>query len=564
MSVRKGAVPRVPYATPAGGTGAVVAAGRAPVAGARRRARTAEEFQERLAVQRRAGALEAFGEALDESEAALTIPPPVQRVRQRRPGVRPKLSAAAFELARQVYYLQHGTLADCARAIVAAGLSDTTNVTTVRERLDTWWARMQWPRRSTRSTFAIRDANNDGGLYRSQRRCVDVATGNGPAPKGKACAQSALPDSDYCFQHDPRPEYVQARRRQAERLREGRLVGMVALAPFQRWCDRERRRLLAEARASGPVHPNATGWRLLADAMDVDQSVLGRLMQGKHSAAGRPLVTRIKAETVARYVAPLGVEFRDVYGCDPPQRTGNAGLTCPRCGGRKNHESTTCRDCYEADQGVRCSYVNRRGKRCTVLTAHPSGFCAKCRRIVERIPKPRRGRQSHITTAMLILALGEYRDVPVMAWVAQRMWAVDASGVQRAFAHRKSLTGALVKQFRKRGWNTAQAAERAYEKLIAEHGPVPWPEGNATQVGADGMVPLEPFKAWLVDRKAEVGSYKRLAARTGLNADNISQWLRGVGVGAGKVTIRRATVDAALQAWGDGTTFADLYAEATA
>lgn len=75
--------------------------------------------------------------------------------------------------------LQHGTLADAARAIVAADLADTQDVTVVRERLQTSWARERWPKRSTRATFEIRDTTHDGGLYRSPRLCVGETSGKG-------------------------------------------------------------------------------------------------------------------------------------------------------------------------------------------------------------------------------------------------------------------------------------------------------------------------------------------------------------------------------------------------
>lgn len=439
----------------------------------RRRARTADEWQSRLDVQRRAGCLQQLADAVAESQRTLEVPAPVERVERRGPGVPPKLNPAALELARQVYYLQHGTLADAARAIIAADLADTQDVTVVRERLQTWWARERWPKRSTRVAFAIRDTTHDGGLYRSPRLCVGETSGNGPAPKGKKCEQSALADSDWCFHHDPRPEYVAKRAVQTARLRAGRQAGMVPLAPFQAWCEAQRHRMLTQAQASRPVHPNATGWGLLADAMGVDQSALGRLMKGVHSARpGR--VTKIKAVTVARYVAPLGLTFRDIYGFDPPS-VGDPAVVCPGCGGAKGHESTVCLDCFDATQGAPCSYVNRRGVRCRVLTRHESGVCAKCRQITERIPKPRTGRASYLTPRLLTLALGEYRDLPVTAWVASRMWTHNAGEVRGVFTSRKSLAGALAKYLRKHGWNTAAAAEKAYAELVAEHGPAAWP-----------------------------------------------------------------------------------------
>jgi hypothetical protein len=177
---------------------------------------SAGEHAARQAAARRARALQALVDVV-ESSVELEIPAPVTEVRPGR-GVVPRLGADAFEMARKVYYLNHGSMMDAARAIIAAGLSDTRDLVQVRERLQTWWARERWPKRQTTQTFAIRDAAHDGGLYRSERLCIGQASGNGPAPKGKKCGQSALRDSDYCLHHDPRPEYVEARRRQATRL----------------------------------------------------------------------------------------------------------------------------------------------------------------------------------------------------------------------------------------------------------------------------------------------------------------------------------------------------------
>jgi DNA-binding transcriptional regulator YdaS (Cro superfamily) len=70
------------------------------------------------------------------------------------------------------------------------------------------------------------------------------------------------------------------------------------------------------------------------------------------------------------------------------------------------------------------------------------------------------------------------------------------------------------------------------------------------------MVPSAPFAQWLAERRDELGSYAQLARRIHMNPDNLSQWLRGT---VPKTTVRRATVDRALEAWGDGTTFKDLY-----
>lgn len=438
--------------------------GRAP-------ARTADEWVDELAARRRMSAMQGLTEAIADSEY-LAVPAPVERVVVRPQGVPPKLPAEAFELARQVYYLQHGTLTDAARAVIAAGLADVDDVTVIRDRLTSWWMRERWPKRRLVSTFAIRDAGADGGLFRSRRLCCDVATGNGPAPKGKRCSQSALTDSEYCFHHDPRPEFVAKRRAQTEALTAGRLRAMVPLAPFRDWCDEQRKLLLEQERRVRPVHPNATGWGLLAAAMGVDQSLLGRLIAGKHSP-GRPAVTRIKARTVESYLEQLGVAFVDVYGYERPHVAGDPAATCS-CGAAKNHGSKTCRDCYDA-AFKRCSYVFGSGAGCNVKTDHESGMCAKCRRTVQSVRRPRTGRPTALTAAMLQLALSEYRDVPVAAWVGRRMWEDDAAGVRSAFKTQKSLTGSLVKHFRRHGWNDAAAAELAYAELVARDGLEPWP-----------------------------------------------------------------------------------------
>lgn len=518
---------------------------------------TAEQHAARQAAKRRASALEALGSALEQA-TLLEIPPPVTEIAPSR-GVLPKLGVEAFELARQVYYIHHGSLTDAARSIIAAGLGDTTNLVQVRERLQTWWSRQEWPKRSTLQTFAIRDAANDGGLYRSERLCIGHAVGSGPAPKGKKCPQSALPDSEYCFHHDPRPEYVNARRVQTARLVESRSYDMVPLGPFCEWMDRERQRLLAEASADRVVHPNNTGWSLLAAWMRIDPTLIGRMIDGRHNGAarrdGREKQT-IRASTLLRYLEPIGVAFRDIYGFDPPPRRNSTPTTCPSCGGRKCHASKVCRTCLDAE-GTPCSYVNRTGKRCNVPTKHPSGVCAKCRKITERVHKPRTGRSSFLSVPMLILALGEYREIPNHAWVARRMWAANAGGVRDVFKSQKALAGSLVKQARKRGITTTDHAQAAYSTLTAEHRAVEWPATETETLEVAGMVPFAPFGQWLAARRKELGSYKALSERVRMSPDNISKWLRGVP--AKKTTVRRATVDEALAYWGDGTTFADLY-----
>ena len=334
---------------------------------------------------------------------------------------------------------------------------------------------------------------------------------------------------------------------------------MVPLAPFCEWMERQRVRLLAEAKKVRTVHPNNTGWSLLAEWMQIDPTLLGRMLDGRHNGAtsrkgGRKRT--IRASTVLRYLAPTGVSFRDIYAFEPPPARDPSATTCPSCGGRKGHGAKVCRSCHDA-LGSPCSYVNRAGRRCNVPTQHPSGVCAKCRKITERVPKPRTGRPSFVSIPMLALALGEYRDVPVHAWVARRMWADNAGGVRDVFKSQKSLVGSLVKQFAKRGIETAQEAEAAYRALVDELGAVTWPTAGTNDIEAAGMVAFAPFGRWLAVRHEELGSYKAVGERLHMNPDNISKWIRGVPTL--KVTIRRATVDHALAQWDGHTTFGDLY-----
>jgi hypothetical protein len=516
-----------------------------------------EAHATRQADARRARALEVLADVIESSD--LDAPPPVTDIRPSRRGVVPKLGVDAFEIARQVYYLNSGSMTDAARAIIAAGLSDTNDLVQVRERLQTWWSREQWPKRPITQTFAIRDAAYDGGLFRSERLCVGTASGKGPAPKGKKCSQSALPDSGYCFHHDPRPKYVEARRVQTERLAQARGADMVPLAPFCEWMERQRVRLLEEAKNVRTVHPNNTGWSLLAAWMQIDQTLLGRMLDGRHNGATSRRGGRkrsIRASTLLRYLEPTGVSFCEIYGFEPPPARDPSATTCPLCGGRKGHGAKVCRSCHDAS-GSPCSYVNRAGRRCNVPTEHQTGVCAKCRRITERVPKPRTGRPSFISIPMLTLALSEYRDVPVHAWVARRMWADNAGGVRDVFKSQKSLVGGLVKQFAKRGIQTTQEAETAYRALVADHGGVTWPRSGPRDIEPAGMVAFAPFRRWLAARHEDLGSYKAVGDRLHMNPDSISKWIRGVPTM--KVTIRSATIDHALGHWDDGTNFGDLY-----
>lgn len=514
---------------------------------------TPERFRERQDVERR---VESFDALAAVTAVELEVPPPVEEVIVKERGKAPKLSAEAFELARQVYYLQQGSLADAARAIIASELSDTSDVTKVRERLQNWWRRERWPKRPHAAMVTIRDANHDGGLYRG-RLCKGETTGRAAAPAGTPCRQTALDDSDYCPQHDPRPEYVERRRQLALRFRDRRLADQVPLEPFQRWCDTERKRLLEAARSSGRrIHPNNEGWGLLAEKLGIDISQLTRYALG-YRKRGK-LVTEIRAKTVVRYLSKAGVTFRDVYGFDPPTVERGVGKTCPECGGSKNSGSKTCRRCWEASLGEPCPYVNRAREVCGVPTRHESGLCAAHRRIVERVPRSRTGRASFVTAPMLILATEEYVEgISSLSWVASAMWDVNAAGVCDVFTRRSSLASALVKQFRKRGWRTVDDVSRANAELVAEHGSVPWPRerGDAPPEAA-ALIPFEPFLRWLRERHGELGSFAALSRRIRMNPDNLSRWIRGP---ERKATVRRATVDAALEQWGDGVVFADLY-----
>lgn len=520
---------------------------------------SASDFEARQAARRRDRALD----TLNNLNEDLEIPAPVTEIIPRDTrGLAPKLSAEAFELARQVYYLQHGNIADAARAIIAAGLADTDDHVVVRGRLQTWWEREQWPKRSILDVLAVRDANHDGGLYRSAKRCIGAAVGNGPAPQGKPCAQSALPDSNYCYHHDPRPEYEAERRRHEQHLREGRNRDLVDAKPFQDFCQAKRTELLEAARRSPrPPHANNQGWKLLADAMGVNNSLLARIVQQGHSHSGDgwpgSVKNKIRASTVTRYLAPLGVTFADVYGHEPPAM-GDGNLICPDCGGPKNHEAKRCYTCHQATLGDPCQYVNSKGRACRRPTKHQSGYCYKCRRVVHRERRPRPGRRTFLTTAMLTLAVDAYRENHSWAWAARRMWAVNAAGCRDVYKDLKSLTGSIVKQARRRDINAGNADE-VLEQLTSEHGPVAWPDPDGSlPLEAAGMVPMEPFRQWLIARHAEHGSYAKLAARLATCPDTLSQWIRGEGRGA-QATIRRATVDVNLQAYGDGTTFTDVY-----
>lgn len=534
------------------------------VSRARRRV-TAEQHDARLATRRRSASLEALGEALAEG-AELQVPPPVTEIETRYRGQLPRLPAEAFELARQVYYLQSGNIRDCARAIIAADLSDTDNLVRVSERLKNWWHREDWPKRPTTEVFTIRDANHDGGLYRGERICAGATTGSGPAPEGKPCSGTALPDSEFCWQHDPRPKYEEVRRATGKRLHESRQKDMVPLPPFIAWTEKKRVELLAEAKASGRrLDPKQRGYGLLADLLGVDQSTLQRL-KDKGTSQTRPTTRtagRIRASTVVRYLARTDVAFQDIYGFDPPAARDERPFTCPSCGGPKGHESAVCRSCYDADKGVQCNYVGKlSGTRCRVWTKDPSGLCHKCKRIVNRVPRPRTGRRSAVTDPMLLLALDEFRRVPVHSWVAAKMWATNAAGVRDTFKNQTSYAGSVAYRFLAIGLTVVShgkeaapdrdSIERRFAELVAKHGPPEWPQPDRP-IETTGLVPAGPFAAWLRARYDEIGGrhgggYQRLCGEYG-RAIALEQ----------RPTVLRRVVDRALAKWGDGTTFQDIY-----
>lgn len=529
---------------------------------------TAESYTDAQEAHRLARALEQLGDVAESEQ--LEVPPPVTNVERLHTGPAPKMPADAYELARQVYYLQHGTLSDAARAILNAGLApDTDKLVVVYGRLQAWWAREGWSKRDTATTFAIRDANFDGGLFRSARRCKGVTSGKTRAPKGKPCGQNAMADSDYCHQHDPRPEWVQRRREAGEAFTRIRRVDMVPVEPFALWLREQGARLIAEARADGGrIHPNErNGLSRLAHWLDVDTSLLMRAMKGAGTSTAHPREDRtIKAKTIIRYLDGSGVSFRDVYGYDPPGDGAGQYLVCPRCGGPKDHESKTCRACYDADRGERCAYVPSTGRRCRTLTKRPSGYCAKCEQTAFFVPKPKSEwtvRPSWWTVERFAYALSEYATTPSHQWVGAKMWQRNAAGVRDHYSTLKTLIQQLVREFSKRAIATPEQAAQLYAEYVAEHGDVAWPDADLPLPTEVKLVPIGPWRTWLQARVDDVGrhgAYKAVGERLTIHPDLVSLYCRGVGAGKGaSPTVGRKVIERALAAWGDGTTINDLY-----
>lgn len=502
----------------------------------------------------------------------LEVPPAVTELPPVPTGPGFRMGAEAYELARQVYYEQHGSMMDAARAILAAGLApDTENVIVVHGRLQTWWESRRWAKRPTNATFAIRDANHDGGLYRGERACAATTSGNGPMPKGMPCGHTALEDSQFCYHHDPR--FEAKRRKQTAKMTASRRHGLVPLGPFYEWADRERKRLLEEARAAGDIrHPNDEGWGRLAAAIGVTPTGLWRAITGVHSrkakdGGGNEIRSKVKARTVIRYVEPLGFTFEDVYGYPPPDDIGAAvRQICPECGGVKNPESKLCRPCHEATLGDPCTYTSKHGRRCSVRTRRESGLCQKHEVFANKIRKPR-SEYNYRTgffkkhPEVVIYALDEYRRCPELAWVAKRMWACNVGDVRGHYSKLNSLTGQLVKDFRKAGWDTDEAREAAYRELRREHGAPVWPAPDQP-LAAGGLLPFAPFRNWLIERVEQVGRYrgvyKELGAMLTMDPYLLSEYVRGEGKAKNKRTVRRERVEDALAAWG-GYTVDDLY-----
>jgi hypothetical protein len=537
---------------------------------------TAEEHDARLAAQRRTRVLGDVAEALAHE---LDVPPPVTEVKHSTTGTRPLLGVEALELARRVYYEGYGSFRDCARAIIEAGLcEDVTRhsqdpETVIGGRLLNWWRRERWPKRPTRHTFALRDAAHEGGLFRSGRLCRGLATGSGPTPKGKPCRQSAMLDSDYCWLHDPRPEYEERRHRIGAHFAARRALDMVPVAPFQDFLEAERERLLAQARARGSVHHNMRGWRYVSAELGLDASIIGRIMRGTHNGAamrtGKGLQGAIRAKTVRKYLASASVSFEDVYGFEPPVVSDATVSVCPRCGGRKNAVSVVCRACYET-RGTRCPYVNRYGETCGILTEHPSGYCHKCRRTLsgaKRVNRPyRRGRTSLVEGRTSVLALDEYLRAPSFEWIACKLWA---AGTSSGYLDRRSLAGGLSKFFVTRGVDGS--APDYLARLVERHGEPRWPARDPGLLAENlpALIPFAPFHAWLSDCHATVGgpahgSIKLLSGYVGIDnhSGRLGKMLRGVNHnGVRLVFVHRDVVERALRGWGDRT-LVELYLEA--
>lgn len=500
---------------------------------ARVRSRTAELEDRRLAK-----ALDGLTHALQEEPNE--IPARVVEIIPRR-GMTPNLSVEAIELARQTYFERHGTLADAARAIIAADLvDDTGSYAVVYDRLKNWWRRESWPRRSTKNNFRIRDANHEGGLFRGTRLCGGVATGNGLAIAGEPCGETALADSDFCPWHDPRPEYESLRKKRVDRMLEGRRKTLVPVGPLREVLDHHRKRLLAEEQQQeNGAHHNSNGVGALARTTGLDASVLVKLLGGQRGT--RKPLTVVTVKTAQKCLDPLGEDFETVYGFPPPPGK-EANLTCPSCGSEKTAAARTCRDCFEkSTYKNRCRHVTSSGHRCPVTTDSPSGYCSKCRKQILHVRvKGHQGRFAH--PELVMYALDAHRSNPAAISIARRLWLTDAAGARNIYASREALRGELVKLFGKHRWRDGSyAASKSLECLLANHGPIEWPDPDEKYL-TDGELPSGPFIGWLRVQVAKTGSFKETGELTGLNPDHISRLIRG----KGPDWIRVKTIKAAM------------------
>jgi hypothetical protein len=86
---------------------------------------------------------------------------------------------------------------------------------------------------------------------------------------------------------------------------------------------------------------------------------------------------------------------------------------------------------------------------------------------------------------------------------------------------------------------------------------------RASQMAYIDAVPVDPFAYWLRHRMRELGSLKAVHRRVEgtISYDTLSRWAHPWGeVGSTRAKVaRRSTIDRILLAWGDGTTFEDVY-----
>lgn len=480
----------------------------------RRTSRDPQRYALEAENRRRARALEQVLALPDLDQAP---PPPTLQDIPARNGRMPLLSLQALTLAHRVYYGESGSLTDAARAIIAAGLSDTDSLTRVTDRLRTWWARQRWPTRPARASVTLRDIAHDGGLIRSPRTCQQRTTGNGRAPAGKICGQNALKDSDFCHHHDPRPQYVARRAEHARRLAAARTGDLIDLGPFRAWCQQRRLELLAQADSP---HRNDRGWGRLAAELGTSTTVLLRVMHGTHNRdpAKRDL---IRARTLRAYLTDTPVSFHDLYGPDTPTSPGaSASAPCPGCGAPKDRTATRCLACHRAQQ-QQCTHVDHRGLRCPTRTADPSARCAQHRRpLGPRRPRP--GRPSALTDEVLLHALTLMR--PGQSWrhTAEILWTRNPADVRTAYRDPKALAQAITRKVRALTGEDPDRIEQLRDQLTHTLGQPVLPEPSPdAQNPISQFVPAGPLRAALAARPDL--THAHLSRSTGISVDVLSR-----------------------------------------